>query len=60
MSLFGLAEKKRIAELEKQVAEQQKIIDQMLLLIERSMNAYVDAHNIANEALEIAKKEHRQ
>ncbi|WP_455656397.1 hypothetical protein [Phascolarctobacterium sp.] len=56
MSLFGLAEKKRIAELEKQVADQQLIIDQMLKLTERSLNAYADAHNIASEALAIAKR----
>lgn len=56
MSLFGFAEKKRIAELEKQVADQQQIIDQMLKLTERSLNAYADAHNIASEALAIAKR----
>lgn len=55
MSLFGFTEKKRIAELEKQVADQQQIIDQMLKLTERSLNAYADAHNIAKEALVIAK-----
>lgn len=56
MSLFGLAEKKRIAVLENQVAAQQQIIDQMLKLTERSMTAYAEAHNIANEALAIAKR----
>ena len=55
MSLFGLAEKKRIAVLENQVAAQQQIIDQMLKLTERSITAYAEAHNIANEALAIAK-----
>lgn len=56
MSLFGIAEKRRIAELEKQVADQQQLIDQMLKLTERSLNAYANAHNIATEALAIAKK----
>ena len=55
MSLFGFAEKKRIAELEKQVADQQQLIDQMLKLTERSVDAYAKAHNIATEALAIAK-----
>lgn len=55
MSFFGLAEKKRIAVLENQVAAQQQIIDQLLKLTERSMDAYVKAHNIAKESLAIAK-----
>lgn len=55
MSLFGLAEKKRIAVLENQVAAQQQLLDQMLKLTERSMDAYAKAHNIANEALAIVK-----
>lgn len=55
MSLFGLAEKKRIVELEKQVAAQQQLLDQMLKLTERSMDAYTKAYNIAKEALAIAK-----
>lgn len=56
MSLFGFTEKKRIAELEKQVADQQQLIDQMLKLTERSLNAYADAHSIASESLAIAKR----
>lgn len=56
MSLFGIAEKRRIAELEKQIADQQQIIEQMLKLTERSVNAYSEAHNIATEALAIAKR----
>ena len=56
MSLFGLSEKRRIAELEKQVADQQQIIDNLLKLTERSLNAYADAHSIATEAISIAKK----
>lgn len=56
MSLFGLSEKRRIRELEKQVADQQQIIDNMLKLTERSLNAYADAHSIATEAISIAKK----
>lgn len=56
MFFFGNSEKRRIAELEKQVADQQQIIDQMLKLTERSVNAYTQAHNIATEALAIAKK----
>ena len=55
MSLFGLAEKKKIAALEKQVADQQKLIDQLLKLTERSMEAYAKAHNATKEALTIAK-----
>ena len=55
MSLFGLAEKKKIAVLEKQVADQQQLMDQMLKLTERSMDAYTKAHNAAKEALAIAK-----
>lgn len=55
MSLFGLAEKKRIAVLENQVAAQQQLLDQMLKLTERSMDAYAKAHKIANEALAIVK-----
>jgi len=55
MSLFGLAEKKRIVELENQVAAQQQLLDQMLKLTERSMDAYAKAHNVAKEALAIAK-----
>lgn len=56
MSLFGLSEKRRIRELEKQVADQQQIIDNLLKLTERSLNAYADAHSIATEAISIAKK----
>ena len=56
MSLFGLSEKRRIRELEKQVSDQQQIIDNLLKLTERSLNAYADAHSIATEAITIAKK----
>lgn len=56
MSLFGLSEKRRIRELEKLVADQQQLIDNMLKLTERSLNAYADAHSIATEAISIAKK----
>lgn len=55
MSLFGLAEKKRIAVLEKVIADQQQLLDQLIKLTERSMVAYAEAHNLANEALAIAK-----
>lgn len=56
MSLFGLSEKRRIAELEKQVADQQQIIDKLINLSERSVDSYAKAHNIATEAIAIAKK----
>ena len=56
MSLFGLSEKRRIRELEKQVSDQQQIIDNLLKLTERSLNAYADAHSIVTEAITIAKK----
>ena len=56
MSLFGLSEKRRIAELEKQVADQQLIIDKLINLSERSVDSYAKAHNIATEAIAIAKK----
>lgn len=56
MSLFWLSEKRRIAELEKQVADQQQIIDKLINLSERSVDSYAKAYNIATEAIAIAKK----
>ena len=55
MSLFGIKEKKRIRELESQLKSQQQIIDQMLKLTERSLNAYKEANSIAKNVIGIAE-----
>ena len=55
MSLFGIKEKKRIAELERKVSEQQQLIDKLIELSERSINAYKEANSIAKNVIGIAE-----
>lgn len=56
MSLLGFAEKKRIAELEKQLNSQQQIIDNLIKLSEKSVNTCIKSHNIAENLISILKK----